>query len=168
MSITPGTPAQFVRYFGNVRARTARLVPLIPENEFEWRVQSGTFSFGDLLRHLAGLERWMWAENVCRRPARYPGHGEELAAGGEAIRRYFESLHAESIAIFSGLTPEAFAAPVTTPDGTPIAAWKWLRAMVEHEAHHRGQLYLMLRMRGIATPPLFGLTSEQVRDRGSG
>lgn len=42
---------------------------------------------------------------------------------------------------------------------------KWLRAMIEHEAHHRGQLYLMLRLIGVSPPPLFGLTSEQVRAR---
>ena len=46
-----------------------------------------------------------------------------------------------------------------------MTARKWLRAMTEHEAHHRGQLYLMLAMRGVATPPIFGLTSEEVRAR---
>jgi uncharacterized damage-inducible protein DinB len=35
--------------------------------------------------------------------------------------------------------------------------------MVEHEAHHRGQLYMMLSMLGVATPPLYGLTEEEVR-----
>jgi uncharacterized damage-inducible protein DinB len=52
-----------------------------------------------------------------------------------------------------------------TPAGTPITVWKWLRAMVEHEAHHRGQIYLMLGMLGVETPPLYGLTSEEVRAR---
>ena len=37
--------------------------------------------------------------------------------------------------------------------------------MVEHEAHHRGQLYLMLGMLDVPTPPLFGLTSEEVLAR---
>jgi uncharacterized damage-inducible protein DinB len=37
--------------------------------------------------------------------------------------------------------------------------------MVEHEAHHRGQIYLYLAMLGVETPPLYGLTSEQVRER---
>ena len=37
--------------------------------------------------------------------------------------------------------------------------------MVEHEAHHRGQIYLMLGMLGVPTPPLYGLTEEQVRER---
>jgi DinB family len=34
---------------------------------------------------------------------------------------------------------------------------------VEHEIHHRGQLYLLLAMCGVPTPPLYGLTEEQVR-----
>jgi uncharacterized damage-inducible protein DinB len=46
-----------------------------------------------------------------------------------------------------------------------MPVWKWLRAMVEHEVHHRGQLYLMLGMIGARTPPPFGLTSEEVRSR---
>jgi uncharacterized damage-inducible protein DinB len=43
---------------------------------------------------------------------------------------------------------------------------KWLRAMVEHEVYHRGQLYLYLGLLGVPTPPLYGLTSEQVRAGG--
>jgi len=34
--------------------------------------------------------------------------------------------------------------------------------MTEHEAHHRGQLYLMASHRGRAVAPLFGLTEEQL------
>ena len=49
--------------------------------------------------------------------------------------------------------------------GASLATWKWLRAMVEHEIHHRGQIYLMLGLIGVPTPPLYGLTSEEVRDR---
>jgi uncharacterized damage-inducible protein DinB len=37
--------------------------------------------------------------------------------------------------------------------------------MPEHEIHHRGQIYLYLAMLGVKTPPLYGLTSEQVRAR---
>jgi uncharacterized damage-inducible protein DinB len=37
--------------------------------------------------------------------------------------------------------------------------------MVEHEVHHRGQMYLMLGMLDVPTPPLYGLTSEEVRAR---
>jgi uncharacterized damage-inducible protein DinB len=40
--------------------------------------------------------------------------------------------------------------------------------MLEHEAHHRGQLYFILGLRGISTPPIFGLTSEDVQARSRG
>ena len=36
-----------------------------------------------------------------------------------------------------------------TPADTPITVGKWLRAMIEHEAHHRGQIYLYLGMLGV-------------------
>ncbi len=49
-------------------------------------------------------------------------------------------------------------------DGTPITTWKLLRSMVEHEVHHRGELYAYLGVLGVSVPPLYGLTSEQLRE----
>ena len=52
-----------------------------------------------------------------------------------------------------------------TPAGAMLTTWKWLRMMPEHEIHHRGQLYAMLGMLNVPTPPLYGMTSSEVRDR---
>jgi uncharacterized damage-inducible protein DinB len=155
----------FLPYFENIRARTIRVASLIPPDRVEWTHRDGAFTLGDIVRHVAATERWMFAENVRGRPSRYPGHGPELAAGFTAVLAYLTKMHEESMLVFRGLTPEQLKSPVTTPAGTPLPAWKWLRAMVEHEVHHRGQLYLMLSMLGVATPPIYGLTSEQVRER---
>ena len=159
------TAESFLSYFESVRGRTVRVVKCIPPERLEWTHRPGAFTLGDLVRHLAALERWMWAENVSGRPSRYPGHGRELADGYDAVLAYLERMHAESVAIFAALSPEDLQRPCVTPGGTPIATWKWLRAMLEHEAHHRGQIYLMLNMLGVPTPPLYGLTSEDVRAR---
>jgi uncharacterized damage-inducible protein DinB len=67
--------------------------------------------------------------------------------------------------IFGRLTEEDLERKCVTPGGAPITVWKWLRAMVEHEAHHRGQIYLYLGMPDVPTPPLYGLTEEEVRAR---
>ncbi len=69
------------------------------------------------------------------------------------------------MAVFAGLTAEQLEAKCQTPAGIRITTWKWLRAMVEHEAHHRGQLYLLLGTRGVRNPPIYGLTEEQVKAR---
>ncbi|HET8623588.1 MAG TPA: DinB family protein [Gemmatimonadales bacterium] len=156
---------QFLEYWDNVRARTRRVIGCIPPAELEWAYRPGRFSFGDLIRHLATIERFMYAETVAGRPSAYPGCGRELADGYDAVMDYFERLHAESHAIFATLPATRLTEKCRTPAGTPITTWKWLRAMVEHEAHHRGQLYLMLGMLDVATPPLYGLTSEEVQAR---
>ena len=80
---------------------------------------------------------------------------------------FVERLHAESMDIFGRLTDGDLQKRCTTPDDAPITTWKWLRLMLEHEIHHRGQIYLYLSMLGVQTPPLYGLTSEEVRHHGA-
>ncbi|MFW6192339.1 MAG: DinB family protein [Gemmatimonadota bacterium] len=155
----------FLPYYENIRARTERVIECVPPDQLEWRPRADAFSFGDLIRHLGAIERYMFAENVQRRPSRYPGHGPELASGWEGVLAFSRRMHAESVGIFGGPSSEDLQHRCTTPAGSTLPVWKWLRAMVEHEVHHRGQLYLMLRMLGVTTPPLYGLTSEEVEDR---
>ena len=155
----------FLDYFDKVHQRTMRVARCSPSDKLDWTYREGKFTLGDLVRHIATIERYMFAETVAGRASRYAGCGKELADGYEEVMEFAERLHRESVEIFSRLTPEALNGKVATPDGAPIRAWKWLRAMVEHEIHHRGQIYLYLSMLGVPTPPLYGLTSEQVRER---
>ncbi|HET6762774.1 MAG TPA: DinB family protein [Longimicrobiaceae bacterium] len=157
--------AAIADHIERLHARTRRLVVLIPPDDVEWSPHPGWFTLGGLVRHMAGTERWLFAECARDRPSRYPGHGPELASGLDAVVAYYDRLHAESAAIFASLDSAALTARIATPAGARMAAWKWLRGMNEHEAHHRGQLYLMLAMRGVATPPIFGLTAEEVQAR---
>lgn len=155
--------SEFLRYFGNVRDRTMKVAACVPAQQVEWRHRPGAFSIGDTLRHIAATERWMFGENAAGRPSRYAGCGPELAEGYEAVIEYMERMHAETVAILSPLQPHDLRVTCSVPGGAAIPRWKWLRAMIEHEVHHRGQLYLMLAMLNVATPPLYGLTSEQVK-----
>lgn len=156
---------QFLPYYERIRGRTRKLLELIPEDHLEWRPAEGRFSLGDLARHIAGAERWMWVENVLGRPSRYPGHGPEFAHGLPAVLEYVDRLHAESIELMGQLTPDDLQRRCPTVGGVELRCWKWLRALVEHEIHHRGQIYVLLAALGVETPPLFGLTEPQVLAR---
>jgi uncharacterized damage-inducible protein DinB len=98
------------------------------------------------------------------RPSSYAGCGPELAAGCEATLGFFDRCHQETLALLASLTPEQLMQRCTTPGGGSITAWKWLRLLPEHEIHHRGQIYMLLAMLGVSTPPLYGLSSEQVAE----
>lgn len=155
----------FLQYFGNLRERTLRVARCIPPDKIDWSCAHGKFTRGDLLRHLAVTERYMWAETVHNRPSRYTTHGKELAATLDEILALMQRLHQEALASFAQLTDDDLQRKCKTPAGSEIPTWKWLRAMTEHEIHHRGQIYLYLGMLSVPTPPIFGLTSEEVRSR---
>ena len=155
----------FLKYYARIRERTTKVIDLIPPEHIDFAYMPGKFSIGDELRHLAGIERFMFAETIAGRPSAYPGCGKELADGHKNVVHYFNKLHAEAMEIFGELSDEDLYRKCVTPDGAEMPVWKWLRAMVEHEIHHRGKLYVYLNLLNIKAPPLFGLTSEEVQER---
>lgn len=155
----------FLEYFDSTHARTRRAIEAVPPDRMDWTNAPGKFSFADQIRHLAAAERWMWAETVRGRPSRYPGHGRELADGHDAVVAYYDATTREARALFASLADHELHERCTTPGGALLPVWKWIRSMFEHEAHHRGQLHMMLGMIGVSAPPLFGLTSEEVHAR---
>ena len=99
----------FVEYLDRVHQRTRRIVDAVREEDLEWQAGSGRLTPGELIRHLAGIERYMYAENVHGRPARYPGHGADLADGLVATTAYYDRLHAESRELFLALSDARLA-----------------------------------------------------------
>jgi uncharacterized damage-inducible protein DinB len=114
---------------------------------------------------MATMQRQMFVETYRGREYRYAGCGKEFGASYEEIMNLMETLQRESAEIIEAQGDTGLTRKCTTPDGASITGWKWLRSMVEHEIHHRGQIYTYLAILGVPTPPLYGLTAEQVHDR---
>ncbi|HWB27975.1 MAG TPA: DinB family protein [Chitinophagaceae bacterium] len=152
----------FLHYYAKIRERTNRLVQIIPHDKLDWAYMPGKFTIGDQVRHIAAIERYMFAETVAGRRSAYHGCDKKLADGYDNVVVFFNGLHRQSLEIFSSLNNDDLHRKCITPGNTPITTWKWLRAMTEHEIHHRGQLYIYLNMLGVKTPPIFGLSAEDV------
>src|SRR5262245_38120692 len=69
----------FLKYYESVRKRTTRVIETIPPDRLEWTPKAGFFTFGDTIRHIAAIERYMFAENVSGNWSRYPGCDRSLA-----------------------------------------------------------------------------------------
>src|ERR1051325_1614177 len=156
---------EFLAHFEKIRQRTRRLADCIPADRMDWAYKPGAFTLGDLVRHIAVTERYIWAETVHRRQSAYTTHGRELADTKDAVLAFMDRLHEESMTLFRALTPEMLADKCATPEGARLTTWKWLRMMPEHEIHHRGQLYTMLGMIDVPVPSLYGMTASQVQER---
>ena len=152
----------FLEYYGKIRQRTNHLIAVIPPKYMDWAYKPGKFTIADQIRHIAAIERYMFAETISGNPQRTMGGGKELADGYNNVISYFNEKHEEALAIFKSLSDEDLQRKCLTPGNAPITIWKWLRAMTEHEIHHRAQLYIYLNLLDVKTPPMFGLSSEEV------
>lgn len=157
-----GTTQAFLDYYGKLRERTNRLVDLITPEMMDWSYRPGKYTIADMLRHIAAIERNMFAENILLRPSAYHGCGPDLASGHQEVIDFFQEMHRQSIAIFESLSPADLQRKCPFPGGQ-VTTWKWLRALTEHEIHHRGELYIYLNLQGVRTPPMFGMTAEQLQ-----
>jgi uncharacterized damage-inducible protein DinB len=172
--------SEFVKYWRGFRGRTRHTLAAFPKDSGPWRPAGGAFCVADLTRHLGRAERDFFVARVCVVPPRV-ALGAEAALGRagdqdlEAALAELDALHEESCALLQEVERRegdaALHRRISTPIGAGITAWKWLRAMCEHEAHHRGQLSLYLRILGLDPPPIFGHKAEAVgeairRERG--
>ena len=151
---------EFVRYFEGVRRRTWAAVDRVTSEILEWRPWSEALSSGQIIRHLAGAERFFVTKVVEDRwtDALDPGPSLDLAA----TRALLAAAHREEIARLAAVSDRRLRVRVKDLAGGDVSVWRLLMAMAEHEIHHRSQLNSRLSAAGIGAPQLFGYRMEEV------
>lgn len=160
MEITKIEP--FIAYYKKTRQLTNKVIQVIPPDTMDWSYMTGKFTIADLIRHIAAIERYVFAEIAIGNKSTYRGCGKDLADGYEAVMSYFNEMHLQSIEIFSSISAESLKQKVKSLDGKEIELGNFLRALIVHETHHRGALCIYLNLLGIKSPPIMGLMEEQV------
>jgi uncharacterized damage-inducible protein DinB len=155
--------AEFARYFEGVRRRTWAAVDRVGPDMLDWRPRPGEMTCGEIVRHVAGAERFFVTKVV---EDRFTGDLDPGAAlDHAATRTRLESVHREQMARLAGLSDDVLRAPRRDLDGGSVKAWRFLMAMVEHEIHHRSQLDCYLAEAGVEPPQIYGWRMEDVMAR---
>jgi uncharacterized damage-inducible protein DinB len=152
----------FLEFYERTREGTLRIFNVIPRDKMDWTYHPDKFTIGDLIRHIAAIERNLFAEVVQGNKMNYKGCGKELADGYENTMHYFNELHTQSIDIFRRLSEADLSKTIVTASGRPTTIRNFLRALIIHEAHHRGALCIYLNLLGVQTPPIYGVTAEDI------
>jgi len=155
---------QFLKRYDSIRRRTLNLIEVVQPEHLDFAYKEGKFTIADQIRHIAAIERYLFAETIAGRKNVYSGCGENLAKGLENIIEFLDQSHLESIQIFKELQDHDLEERCFTPTGHGVKKGKWLELLLEHEIHHRAELYLYLNMLSVKTPPMYGLTAEEVAE----
>jgi uncharacterized damage-inducible protein DinB len=154
----------FLSYYERTRELTNRVITVVPPEQLEWTYKTSKFTIGDLIRHIAAIERNVFAEIVLGHKPCYAGCGPELADGYPAVVTYTNEMHRQSMKIFAALTDADMMRKVQSLNGSEVTIGNFLRALVVHEIHHRSALIIYLNMLGVATPSLFGFSEAEVKE----
>src|ERR1700733_7711019 len=94
-------PQEFVRYFEKIHQRTMNVVRAIPPGKVDWGFRPDKFTLGDVGRHIAASNRYIFLEGAKGNRSRYDGCGKEYGASYDEVVAFIERLHGEAIEILS-------------------------------------------------------------------
>lgn len=165
-------------HFRRHRRWTRDLVGVAPEELFDWIPEGAGFSCGGLVRHLMQAEvfwrRLMQAAvanepydpfgiegtleervETFRRPNVGASRQERMGTSFARCLETWTVIQAATEEAISSLSPTDLEDIRTTHPLTGLEGplWELLIVMMEHEAHHRGQLSAYFKMRGVEHPP---------------
>jgi uncharacterized damage-inducible protein DinB len=152
----------FLAYFEKTRQATLKVIDVIPHDKLDWSYMPNKFSIGDLVRHIAAIERHVFAEVVMGNRPTYKGCRKDIVDGYDNVLHYFNLMHAQSMDVFRSIKDDTLKKSIKSLDGSDIMLGNFLRALVIHETHHRAALCIYLNLLGVTTPPILGLMEEQV------
>jgi len=136
------------------RRLTRETISAMPGAEFLFSPTPEQMSFGSQALHIISTHetlrealshgRWNWDRQI----------DIEHYDTRESVITRFDEMHADSIRLFEQLEVEEFMRLVQTDWGAKEIVLHLAFNFLTHEAHHRGQMVVYLRLKGI-TPPKY-------------
>ncbi len=145
----PDTPSAHARSFLMHRAALLDLLAQIPEEQGEFSAWDGGMSFRALADHLSGSSARLGALVAGTPPQPVP----PSASLADALARLQQTTDSTR-ALLDGLTDDELGRTVEAFGGRKMPVRALVEFLIQHEAHHKGQIWLMARMIGVQ-PPMF-------------
>lgn len=151
--------ADFTSAWAHESASTAKLLEALTDTSLSARMDDQGRTLGKIAWHLVETLPEMLPSAGLKLDFALPGH-EAPASAAEIAARYREGAR---------LLGEAVAAQWTDAqllEETPMYGMSWtrgftLQCLMLHQAHHRGQLTVLMRQAGLAVPGMVGPSREE-------
>ncbi|MDG0811731.1 DinB family protein [Cohnella rhizosphaerae] len=149
----------FIQEWENESARTRRLLETLTDASLSQSVGEGFRTLGRLAWHLTCSPQEMLVRTGLSLPAPgdehiVPGSAAEIAAAyARTAREVSDAVRAQWTD--ANLTASSDMYGEQWPNGLT------LRAVIQHEVHHRGQMTVLMRQAGLSVPGVYGPAREE-------
>jgi uncharacterized damage-inducible protein DinB len=145
------TPAKLFLYLEELHHSNLACVDLVPEDKLDYKPAPELYTLKHTLHHMYANQRFF---NLTAKSGRmdvsvYKRLMAEKPVGKAELRKFMEDVFSETKEVFRDKS--IFTKQVGTIAGIRKVLDLYLGEL-EHQTHHRGQVYMMLRMLGIKPP----------------
>jgi uncharacterized damage-inducible protein DinB len=144
---------QFIKSWNRIHNQTARVMGAAPDDKLDWRPAEGMFALRELICHFPQAELL-----IVRSALAGSAQKSELDLSGLNVSQIVETFnhqHDRLAEEVSRLSADQLKEEVDF-FGRKMPRLALLIGMTEHEIHHRGQLFVYLRLLGVKPPSLYG------------
>jgi uncharacterized damage-inducible protein DinB len=161
---------QLLGEFDHEMANARKTIERVPDDKFDWKPHTKSFSMGGLAGHIAFIPHW--AKITIDKP-----EFDVNPVGGQPPQPATMKNRADLLAFFDQGVAEARAALAGASDQNLMTSWSLLsggkaiftmpriavlRSMImNHMVHHRGQLTVYLRLNDLPVPALYGPSADE-------
>lgn len=143
-----GSPTEYSKHFGALSKLSVAVAQAMPPEQYAFRPDPGSMSFGELMSHIASTNFAFCAGLKDSTTPPMPSSTDK-----EGTVKFLSGSFEYCSAVITNLTEEQLSKVHDSPDGR-LPGREVLLAMYVHVAHHRGQAEVYLRDKGI-TPPSY-------------
>lgn len=147
----------FIEDWTNSAAGTLAVMKAITDEKMDVAIVEGHNTLGWLAWHLVGSSGFFGQLVGFQIPA--PGKDAQMPSNMAAIIEKYEEVVEAFKNEAKPLTDAQLEEEVNGFAG-PVARGKFLRALIDHQTHHRGQMTVLLRQAGLPVPGVMGPTKE--------
>ena len=142
---------RFLRKWNRIHKETSRVLRAAPDDKLDWRPKEDMFTLRELIGHIPEAEAVLARSALAGSTQNVPLDFSNRTAA--EISSMFDNQHDQLADEVSQLTAEQLNAEVEF-HGRHMRRIVLLSSMIEHEIHHRGQVFTYYRLAGVEPPNL--------------
>jgi len=142
-----------------IREVTLDTARLFPGGNLNPKPVPGMRSAGQILAHILDTEIAV-AMAIGTGVWRF-GQGPHRLSRLETFERWSAATRRRTLEYLANLDDDRLWQPAEAPDGAPLSVFLLFQTIAENEIHHRGQLFVYLRLLGLEPPWLYGGPNPQ-------
>ena len=139
-------------HWGVVRRGLVHALDSLADEQLDFVPREGLWSLGTVARHIAGAEEGWFRYVVIRERDGWPDYAVEDYPTVESIKGLLADVRARTVAYLEVVDVADVDRVIETPWGEKLSIREIVWHVLEHEIHHRGEIYLMLGLLGMEAP----------------